>query len=107
MLQGLQIRPLAKAFREPDAYRQRSGKAYALLPIRFLRLDEQRYLATNFAGEYIVLAAGSLRELVEHRLPQHTDIYNELKSRHFLMDGDSSAVLDLLACKYRTKQALL
>lgn len=34
-------------------------------------------------------------------------VYDDLKSRHFVLDGDSSVALDLLAVKYRTKQSLL
>jgi uncharacterized protein len=34
-------------------------------------------------------------------------MYNDLKSKHFLMDADSTVALDLLATQYRTKQNLL
>ena len=69
------------------------------LPFRFLRLDSKRYVATNFVGEYAVLAADDLQTIIRHRLPIHSGVYNELKAKHFLFDGDSQVALDLLACR--------
>ncbi|HEV2292254.1 MAG TPA: His-Xaa-Ser system radical SAM maturase HxsB [Tepidisphaeraceae bacterium] len=90
-------------FRSLDHYRQRSGSLYGLLPMRFLPLDERRYVVTNFAGEFHVLAAEDLRRLVRHTLEMHSDLYEELKAKHFLVDGDSHVALELLATKYRSK----
>lgn len=98
---------LATAFAGEDAYRERTGGSYSLLPFRFLALDEQRYIATNIAGEYVVLPKETLRDFATHRLAGDHPVYDELKAKHFLMDGDSSVALDLLACKYRTKQSSL
>lgn len=99
--------PLAPSFLAPDAWRSKAGDHYVLLPMRFLRLDPQRYILTNFVGEYVVVAASDLNALVAHQLEMHGPVYNQLKSKHFVLDGDSNAALDLLACKYRTKQSLL
>ena len=75
--------------------------------MRLISLDAGRYVLTNFAGEHIVLAKQTVRELVHHELDMTSLVYDELKSRHFVLDGDSSVALDLLAVKYRTKQSLL
>ncbi len=95
------------SFRNAESYQKLTGPDYALLPIRFLRLDTTRYIATSFAGEYIVLSAEQLRMMVHHQLERSDPIYEELKSRHFILDEDSNVALDLLACKFRTKHSLL
>lgn len=87
-----------------EDYQDRSGGTYSLLPFRFLPLDEERYIASNIAGDYIVLKRAEIHGLVTKSLSMHSPLYHELKSRHFLIDGDSSVALDLLAAKYRTKQ---
>lgn len=99
--------PLAKGFLPQKAFYDRTGSEYSLLPLRFMRLDSHRYVATNFSGEHLVLDEQDLLAFVQHKLIAHTPTYNRLKSKHFLLDGDSTVALDLLACKYRTKQRLL
>jgi His-Xaa-Ser system radical SAM maturase HxsB len=94
-------------FQQLDRYKGRAGATYSLLPFRFLALDATRFLLTNFTGELLVLPKEVVRLFVHHRLPIHSDIYYRLKSRHFLIDGDSTVPVDLLAAKYRTKQAAL
>ena len=86
---------------------QSAGSKYRLLPLRFLRLDEGRFVVTNLAGNYRVLAGSELRDLVEHRLVPYSRIYDDLKAAHFLTDDDSEVYRDLVAAKYRTKQAKL
>lgn len=98
---------LQPSFRQAADFRRRAGHSYTLLPFRFLRLDEDRYLASNFAGEFAVVGDSDLLAFVHHQLPIHSPIYNELKSKHFLVDADSTVALDLLAAQYRTKQSLL
>ena len=94
-------------FRDRESFRDRAGRRYALLPMRLISLDAGRYVLTNFAGEYVVLPKETVRQLVHHELDMASDVYEELASRHFVLDGDSSVALDLLAVKYRTKQSLL
>jgi uncharacterized protein len=98
---------LGKAFRAEAIFKRRVGSAYALLPFRFLRLDNDRYISTNFVGEYLILSNEDLTSLVRHSLKPEAAIYDELKSKHFLIDSDSNVALDLLACKYRTKHSML
>jgi uncharacterized protein len=88
-------------FAQRDAFLAR--EPYRLLPFRFERLDERRYVATNDVGEHLVLSRGELVGLVHHTLPVASRAYEELKARHFLMD-EGSAALDLLALKHRTKR---
>lgn len=98
---------LAPRFSGVDRYRSPAHAPYQLLPLRFTELDADRFVVSNLVGEFVVLPKPVVRDFVSHKLRPHSDAYNELKSRHFLMDGESSVCLDLLATKYRTKQALL
>jgi len=95
---------LSKAFRQPPDF---IGASYQLLPFKFLRWDNERYLLTNLVGEYVIVSGSVLRDLVEHRLAPPSDDFYTLKSKHFLYDDVSDVALDLLATKYRTKQAYL
>ncbi|HYV43305.1 MAG TPA: His-Xaa-Ser system radical SAM maturase HxsB [Myxococcaceae bacterium] len=95
------------AFKPPAHYAAKSGHAYSLLPFRFLELDANRFILTNITGEHLVLPKETVRAFIRHQLPMHSGAYDALKSRHFVLDGDSSVALDLLSTKYRTKQAFL
>jgi His-Xaa-Ser system radical SAM maturase HxsB len=105
MMQSLPV--LNHRFASPDSFQARAGSTYSLLPFRFIALDSSRHVLTNFAGEHAVLPRELVEKLARHELEPHSAVYNELKSKHFLLDGDSNVALDLLAVKYRTKQALL
>jgi uncharacterized protein len=94
-------------FGASESFRARTGPRYALLPMRLISLDAGRYVLTNLVGEHIVLPKQTARELVHHDLDMASPVYDELKSKHFVLDRDSSVALDLLAVKYRTKQSLL
>jgi uncharacterized protein len=104
---SLALPVLAPRFRSREHYNTRTGQQYALLPFRFLPLDEQRYILTNYAGEHLVIQRARLEQFVRHELPMDSQLYLELKSRHFLMDGDSTVAIDLLAAKFRTKLAFV
>ncbi len=105
MLQTLPI--LNARFHGQESYSPVVGGPYRLLPFRFIALDAERYVVSNFVGEHYVLQRAALQQLIKHGLTTELPVYDELKSRHFLMDADSEVALDLLAVKYRTKQQLL
>src|ERR1019366_2750217 len=90
-------------FRPITDFLPQSGH-FGLLPFRFIKLDDSRYVLTNFAGEYIVTDRDSLVRFVKKSLAPDSDLYAQLKSRHFLTDSADSVALNLLATKYRTKQ---
>ena len=95
---------LAKAFRPPEDF---AAPGYQLLPFRFLGWDDARYLLTNLVGEYVLLPRADFQAFATHSLPLNSDAFLKLKAKHFLYDGTSDVALDLLATKYRTKQAYL
>jgi uncharacterized protein len=90
-------------FKEFAEYEESSKTGYKLLPFKFLRLDEQRYVLTNEAGEHHVIGEKELRPIVEGKIACDSSLYLELKSKHFLYDADSDVALDLLALKVRSK----
>lgn len=97
--------PLAKRFSEVDSFKKTELEGYRLLPLRFTHLDSSRYVLSNIVGEYLVLDRPTVEDVVRHRVPIGSDLYYQLKSRHFVYDADSNVALDLLALKYRTKLA--
>jgi His-Xaa-Ser system radical SAM maturase HxsB len=58
-------------------------------------------------GEYTLLDREDMKLFADGDLPCEHPAYNELKSRHFLVDEDSDVAVDLLALKTRTKLAPL
>ncbi len=98
---------LARAFNDAATFMDRMGKQYALLPFRFISLDDNRYVLTNFAGQYTILRRDQLALFVGHQLPNTSPVYEELESKLFLMDMDSTVALDLLANQFRTKHSQL
>ncbi len=94
---------LAKRFSPLSQFRSESDSNYAFLPFRFHRLVDQRVVLTNEVGEFTVLSPSDFELFSEHRLEQKNPAYDALKSRHFLLDSDSSVAIDLLSLKARTK----
>ncbi len=90
-------------FKNLESYQSGSGTTYSLLPFKFIKLNNDRYILTNMVGEYIVLDRRDLFNIVNKELEQNSNLYNDLKSKHFLLDDDSHVAIDLLSLKYRTK----
>ncbi|WP_206631150.1 His-Xaa-Ser system radical SAM maturase HxsB [Mesorhizobium sp. M7A.F.Ca.MR.362.00.0.0] len=76
---------------------------YQLAYLRFSQLDDDRYVLTNQAGEYLVLPRAVLASFVKHELPSTHPAYSRLRSRQFLFDASSNIGKELLALKVRTK----
>jgi len=86
----------------------KSPKAeYRLLPFRFTPLDDSRHVLTNLAGEYLLASRATVEDLVNHRLDKTSASYVDLRSRHFLVDDDTSVAPELLAIKVRTSYVRL
>jgi uncharacterized protein len=94
-------------YHPPHEYRADTDHGYYLLPFRFDRWADGRYFLSNEVGEFIFLSPESFQALVRHHLsPVHAS-YADLKAKNFLADNQSSAQLDHLAAKYRTKKSFL
>jgi His-Xaa-Ser system radical SAM maturase HxsB len=64
-------------------------------------------LVVNEVGEYAFLNDATLRTFVTHALLPNSEVYQNLKAKHFLVDGPGDAQLNILATKYRTKKSFL
>ncbi|RWA81736.1 MAG: His-Xaa-Ser system radical SAM maturase HxsB [Mesorhizobium sp.] len=84
-------------------FRRPLDDTYQLAYFRFSPLDDERYVLTNQAGEYLVLPRAVLASFVKHELPSTHPAYSRLRSRQFLFDASSILGRDLLALKVRTK----
>ena len=93
-------------FHGPEHFRS-ARRGYRLLPMRFAALDERRYVATNLAGEYVVLARETLERAAQGTLEPSDPSYADLVARHFVLESGDEVALDLLATKVRTKLAPL
>jgi His-Xaa-Ser system radical SAM maturase HxsB len=80
---------------------------YHLLPFRFLRLNSGKELLVNEVGEFIIAEAGTAHSLIRKKLIRGSEAYSTFKAKQFLADDSSSALLDLLATKYRTKYSFI
>jgi His-Xaa-Ser system radical SAM maturase HxsB len=94
-------------FRDAASYDASAKAGYNMLPWRFIELNGDDYVATNMAGEYITMPRTELTAFAGGTLLPEQPIYDELKSRHFLVDADTDVAVDLLALKVRTKLAPL
>lgn len=74
----------------------------SLLPFRFTRLDGKELLV-NEAGEFLFAPYGTTRSLADGTVDFRSDLYKDLKAKHFVYDETSSPLLDVLATKIRTK----
>lgn len=95
------MKTLASSFQSPEAYRASDGR-YSLLPFKMDRLDDQRFVISNIAGEFAVISQETLTSLVHHKLSPTSRQYEILKSRHFIIDATSTVAMDLLSTRLRT-----
>jgi His-Xaa-Ser system radical SAM maturase HxsB len=76
--------------------------AFHLLPFRFTRLNGKELLV-NEAGEFLFAPTGTVQNLADGNFDKSTELYRDLKAKHFVYDESSSPLLDVLATKVRTK----
>jgi len=79
-----------------------SPATFHLLPFRFTRLNGKELLV-NEAGEFLFAPSGTVQGLVNEQLDANSELFQDLKAKHFVYDDSSSPLLDVLATKVRTK----
>src|SRR5579864_9565180 len=89
-------------FLQIESYKPTSHK-YQLLPFRFTELNDQSYVVTNLAGEFVVLPKKLIPRLINHELSNDDSFYVNLRARHFLVDQSTTIARDLLAIKLRSR----
>lgn len=90
-------------FQPLEAYKTETIQGYDLLPLRFHRLSSGKVFVSNLVGEWQVLATDVFENFVSGNLATNDPHYDELRSKHLLIDGASSVAYDLLALKLRTR----
>lgn len=90
-------------FRGAAAFDASAASDYTMMPWRFTTLDDENYVATNMAGEFVVMSGTEVADFASGRMNPEDRLYDELKSKHFLIDADTNVGIDLLALKVRTK----
>jgi His-Xaa-Ser system radical SAM maturase HxsB len=92
---------MARAFYPVEHFAPKPQRI-SLLPFRFTRLFG-RELLVNEAGEFLFAPEGTTRSLADGTVDVRSDLYKDLKGKHFVYDDTSSPLLDALATKIRTK----
>lgn len=80
---------------------------YQLLPFRFERFDEERYLITNDVGEYIFLQNDDFALFVNGELDPHSELFYDIESKQIATTDRIEDVVSMLATKFRTKKSIL
>src|SRR5262249_2651119 len=93
-------------FHERSKY-QPTSTTYGLLPFRFERFDEDRYVLTNDVGDHALLRNDEFRCLVEKSLDPNSTTYLNLRARNFVSDSRGSVHARVLASRYRTRKSFL
>ena len=81
--------------------------AYQLLPFRFERFDDNKYLLTNEVGEYIFLSNEDFQHFVDGELDEHSELFYDLASKQIATTDKIEDVVQMLATKFRTKKSIL
>lgn len=89
-------------FHQIESYKPKSHQ-YQLLPFRFTELNENSFVASNLAGEFLVLPKDLVPNLIRHELSPDSPFYVDLRAKHFLVDGSTTIAKDLLAIKLRSR----
>ncbi|WP_395454255.1 radical SAM protein [Azospirillum melinis] len=82
---------------------------YQPMPFRFARIPgvDGRVLVTSEVGEFEFLDEADFRAFAAGTLSSATDAYADLQGKHFLVEGDPSTTLRMVAAKYRTRKSFL
>lgn len=85
------------------------GQGYRHLPFRFARVPgvAGKVLVTSEVGEFEFLTETEFRAFAAGTLDQASDTYANLQAKHFLVEGDASTAIRLVAAKYRTRKSFL
>ncbi|MGI2160968.1 His-Xaa-Ser system radical SAM maturase HxsB [Shewanella oncorhynchi] len=96
---------LMKRF-EPESY-YKNSIYYNLLPIRFTELDDDLFVVSNMAGEYVLINRGNLIKLVNNCNALPSSIIKKLVSKHMIYGNNDESAIKLTALKYKTKLSRL
>jgi His-Xaa-Ser system radical SAM maturase HxsB len=78
-----------------------------LLPFNFLKVSPDRFLLTNFSGDYYFISSDAFELLYSNTLRDDHPDYLNLKSRLFITDENDGFAIEKLAAKYRSEMSFL
>ena len=80
---------------------------YQLLPFRFARFDNDKYLLSNDVGEYIFLSNDEFSQFVNGVLSPTGDLFYDIASKQIATVDNVDDIIKMLATKFRTKKSIL
>ena len=80
---------------------------YQLLPFRFARFDNDKYLLSNDVGEYIFLRNDEFSQFVNGVLSPTGDLFYDIASKQIATVDNVDDIIKMLATKFRTKKSIL
>ena len=80
---------------------------YTILPFRFARFNETKYLLSNDVGEYIFLENDNFYKFVNGELDPQSELFYDIESKQIATTDNLDDVVKMLATKFRTKKSIL
>jgi His-Xaa-Ser system radical SAM maturase HxsB len=93
-------------FQPAAAYQAASGEL-ELLPLRFERLADGRFLAANLVGDIVTLTASELTRIATLDLDPDSELYALAAEKLLIRRKEQRAPLQLLAMRLRSRMAFL
>ncbi|MDO9577860.1 MAG: His-Xaa-Ser system radical SAM maturase HxsB [Candidatus Cloacimonadales bacterium] len=77
---------------------------YSFLPFRFCKINS-KYFLSNDTGEYVFLEQNEFQSLINKKIKENSEIYNNLISQFFIVKPSNlESTIEILATKFRTKK---
>ena len=86
---------------------RRRMRNYQILPFRFARFNDEKYLLTNDVGEYIFLNNDDFIKFVNEDIDPKSDLFYDIASKQIATTDNVDDVVKMLATKFRTKKSIL
>lgn len=90
-----------------EAYSPSSRADLQLLPLRFERLTDQRYLVANLVGDMMVMPRADLDRLTALDIAPGDGLYERAFARHLVTRPGNQGQLQLLGLRLRSRMAFL
>jgi His-Xaa-Ser system radical SAM maturase HxsB len=94
-------------FLPAEAFQHKTASALQLLPTRFERLDDTRFLVANLVGDVMVVTEDELKRLSELDLAPGDGLYERAAEKLLVAREGSMASLQLLALRLRSRMSFL
>lgn len=78
-------------------------RTFALLPFRFMALEDERILAVSAGGEFLFTNRPTITSLIDGSFRWDHPQSDDLEARHFITSGNPNAALSRIASQIRTR----